>query len=123
MTGPIIITLPWPNKALSPTTRTHWSTLAKAKAAYRANCGWLTKLACVGSAKFQLEAPLPVAVTFNPPDNRRRDTDNMLASVKSGLDGVADVIGVDDCHWQLMLTRGPVIRGGAVVVSVGATHG
>ena len=37
-----------------------------------------------------------VHVAFFPPRKGRRDLDNCLASIKSGLDGVADVLCVDD---------------------------
>ena len=51
---------------------------------------------------------LHVSITFHPPSNRRQDLDNMLASIKSGLDGVADAIGVDDSNWTITIARGDV---------------
>jgi crossover junction endodeoxyribonuclease RusA len=57
-------------------------------------------------------------LTFHPPDKRKRDLDNMLASVKSGLDGVSDAMGVDDSRWSLTLRRGEPTPGGAVVIEV-----
>ena len=51
-------------------------------------------------------------ITFCPPCRRKRDLDNALASIKAGLDGIADVIGVDDSKWSLALAWGePVTRG------------
>lgn len=64
------------------------------------------------------ETGLHLRITFNPPDRRKRDLDNLLASIKSHLDGVADVIGVDDSKWGLTLVRGEVVKGGAVKVEV-----
>jgi crossover junction endodeoxyribonuclease RusA len=57
---------------------------------------------------------------FHPPDRRRWDLDNMLASVKSGLDGLADAIGVDDSFWTLSIAKGEPVPGGAVDVQIGA---
>ncbi|MDF9301624.1 hypothetical protein P5P81_03370 [Tritonibacter mobilis] len=46
--------------------------------------------------------------------------DNMLASIKSGLDGVAEAIGQDDSEWTThTLSRGPVEKGGAVYIEIG----
>jgi hypothetical protein len=42
----------------------------------------------------------------------------MLASIKSGLDGIASAIGVDDSKWEIKISRGDIIKGGAVVVEV-----
>lgn len=35
-------------------------------------------------------------IIFHPPDKRHRDLDNMLASIKYGLDGIALAWGVND---------------------------
>jgi crossover junction endodeoxyribonuclease RusA len=61
---------------------------------------------------------LNVALEFVPPDRRARDTDNMLASIKAGLDGLADVLGVDDSKWTLTISRSDSV-GGFVRVTVG----
>jgi len=39
---------------------------------------------------------LHLLIDAYPPDNRRRDADGVLASLKSALDGVADALGIDD---------------------------
>jgi crossover junction endodeoxyribonuclease RusA len=49
----------------------------------------------------KLKAPegdgkIEIEVTFYPPDRRPRDADNMVAAIKSGLDGVADALNVND---------------------------
>ena len=54
--------------------------------------------------------PLDLDITFHPPDNRRRDLDNMLASIKSGLDGISDALGVDDSTWTLTIRRGETCK-------------
>ena len=97
-----VLYLAWPSKQLSPNARQHWSAHSKAKKAYRTYAGWCAREQHVG--KISADA-LDVKVTFFPPDNRARDLDNMLASLKSGFDGVADVIGVDDSKWTLSASK------------------
>ena len=110
----LILTLPWPPADLSPNARGHWSKLARAKKAYRAACAWTAKEQ--GARKVEADA-LAVRITFVPPDRRARDTDNMLASIKAGLDGLADVLGVDDSRWTLTIARADEV-GGMVRVEV-----
>lgn len=104
----MIVTLPWPPKALHPNARVHWSKLAKEKRQYRYACYALTKE--VGIKRDSDERPL-VSLEFFPPDRRRRDLDGMLSAIKSGLDGVADAIGCDDSRWRLALAVAPEIGG------------
>ena len=96
----LIIVLPWPPKGLSPNDRPSRWALARAKKQYRRSCAW----AAVAAGARRLDADrLRVRVRFIPPNANVRDTDNMVASIKSGLDGVAEVIGVDDSRWDLVL--------------------
>jgi crossover junction endodeoxyribonuclease RusA len=111
------ITLPWPPKELSPNARQHWSKLARAKKAYRAACA--VQAQAQGAKRIQAER-LHVALVFYPPTRRAFDLDNMLARMKSGLDGLADVLGVDDRHWSLSIDRAGEIGG---MVKVEVTHG
>lgn len=107
----MIVTLPWPPSELSPNARVHWTKKAKAAKAYRLIAAW----AAVGMGPGRT-----VSITFNPPDKRARDLDNMLASIKSGLDGIASSIGIDDSQWSLTIRKGEVIQGGLVTVEVTA---
>ena len=109
-----MFTLPWPQSVLSPNARAHWSQVAKAKRSLRA--AWAWEATKQGAKRMQAET-LAVRLTFHPPDRRSRDVDNMLASCKAGLDGLADVLGVDDRKWSLSLGRSPEI-GGFVRVEV-----
>jgi crossover junction endodeoxyribonuclease RusA len=56
-------------------------------------------------------------IIFHPPDRRHRDLDNMLASIKSGLDGVADAWGVNDREFKISLSVGNVIKLGVVKIA------
>ena len=110
----LTLTLPWPPKELSPNARLHWRVVAKAKKAYRAACGWTAK----EQGARRIEAgKLHLSLTFFAPTRRAYDLDNALARMKSGFDGVADVLGVDDKHWKLEMDRADEI-GGFVRVEV-----
>lgn len=93
------ITLPWPPKELNPNARTHWALLAKKKSDYRRTCFYIVK-----AANIKLVNPNPtIELTFYQPDKRQRDLDNMLASMKSGLDGLADALQVNDKQFFIKL--------------------
>jgi crossover junction endodeoxyribonuclease RusA len=99
----MLITLPWPDKGLSPNARLHWAPKAKLKAAAR-------QFAMVSTAdamnyyerrKFASdESKIPMTITFYPPDKRLRDDDNMVGSFKAYRDGIADALGVDDRRFK-----------------------
>lgn len=116
----MIITLPWPPTALSPNTRhAHWSQLARAKRQYRAAC-YLTAKSQGCPSLAGHTGQLSVHLRFVPPDRRLRDLDNLIASMKSGLDGLADALGVDDNRWRLSADLPTGEIGGMVRVEVTA---
>ena len=43
-------------------------------------------------------------MVFYPPCRRTRDKDNLLASMKSGLDGLADALAVNDSRFKVEWT-------------------
>lgn len=98
------LSLPWPPKALSPNARKHWRGLAKAKAAYRDLCRMETLLQCHPS-RVKLPNFMHLVLEFVPPDRRKRDRDNLLASMKSGLDGMADALGINDARFTDLTVR------------------
>lgn len=108
------LTLPWPPKELSPNARQHWSKLARAKKAYRAACAWTAKEQ--GAQRIEADR-LHLTLVFVPPNRRAHDLDNCLARMKSGLDGLADVLGVDDKRWSLTISKSDEV-GGMVRVEV-----
>ena len=87
------VVFPWPPKELSPNANIHWAKKAKFKKAYRETCWALTL-----EAKLETKAlgKIPIEITFYPPDRRHRDADNMVASIKAGLVGLADALKVND---------------------------
>lgn len=108
----ITVELPWPIRALSPNGRSHWRVRAKAAKQARRDACILCQAAGIRALSWQ---SMQVELIFCPPDRRPRDLDNMLASAKSLLDGVADATGVDDSRWGLSLTRGQPTKGGAII--------
>lgn len=108
----IEVTLPWPPKQLSPNARVHWSVKSKAAKAYRAACHALTKEAKLIAP--ETDGRLHLWLDFYPPDRRARDDDNMIASFKSGRDGIADALGIDDkrfiCHPWVMSEIGGMVK-------------
>lgn len=110
----IELTLPWPPKELSPNARLHWAKLAKVKKAYREACAWTAMeqgLRKVATRKLHL------SLVFYPPTRRAYDLDNALARMKAGLDGLADVMQLDDKHWGLSIAKSEEI-GGFVKVKI-----
>ncbi len=109
------VLLPWPPKVLSPNARSHWATRSRAAKAYRNSCLLHAKL--VG-----LTAPagrLLLVIEFMPPNRQRRDDDNLIAAFKSGRDGLADALGVDDCLFVTQCSLSTEVRpGGAVRVTL-----
>jgi crossover junction endodeoxyribonuclease RusA len=105
----MIIDLPWPHKDLSPNARPHWAEKARVTKKHRDWARWASQ------AYGPIEADkLLVTVIFFPPDNRQRDDDNMVSSVKAYRDGISDSLGVNDSKWTTTVQRGPKLRGGTV---------
>lgn len=91
------VTLPWPPKGLSPNARTHWRAKAPIAKAYKQACWALTLEAGVVVP----DSPkLALWLDFVPPDKRHRDDDNIIAAFKSGRDGVALALGIDDKRFR-----------------------
>jgi crossover junction endodeoxyribonuclease RusA len=109
-----MLTLPWPPKELSPNARVH--RLAKARVAkeYRMVCWALAKEARLTAP----EGPVHLKLTFFPPTRQPRDLDNCLASIKSGLDGVADAMGINDRDFRPITIDLSSAVGGLVLVEL-----
>lgn len=89
--------LPWPPRALSPNARTHWRKKAPIAKAYKAACWALAKEA--GMVVPGVEK-IALWLDFYPPDRRARDDDNLIAAFKSGRDGLALALGIDDKRFR-----------------------
>lgn len=111
----IALDLPWPDRKLHPNARLHWAAKAKATKVARSNAGWIAKEA--GLKRIDAKGLLVTAI-FSPPDRRRRDRDGMLSSIKAYLDGIADVVGIDDSEWDLAIRKAPPRQGGNVRIEI-----
>jgi crossover junction endodeoxyribonuclease RusA len=114
--GEVRVALPWPDNRLSPNARLHWAQKAGAVKSARQTT-WALVRAAMGPQRPGWTAA-KLDVTFCPPDNRRRDRDNMVASLKSANDGIADAIGVDDHKFITTYQMGSPVKGGAVIVTI-----
>ena len=113
----IEITLPWPDKRLSPNARVHWRAKAEAveEARYIGKINALTSN--TAPRMYFLVGDHNVTYTLHPPTKRRMDDDNAIAMMKAYRDGVADAYQVDDkmLHTQ-PIEWGEVVKGGRVVL-------
>ena len=117
MSAPELI-LPWPDRALHPNARGHWSKRAKATKAARAGAHVLA----IEAGWNRLTLPpgrLHLWIDFYPPDRRKRDDDGLLASMKAARDGIADALGIDDARFvSHPYVRDEVRKGGEVLVRI-----
>lgn len=121
MTDSVTITLPYPDRGLSPNSRDGWRKKAKLTAQYREDCGWAAKSSAYWDEdsreafmcmKRPMTPPVVADVTFYVPDKRKRDLDNLCAMLKPAWDGMVDaglLVGDDSA----------VFRVGSVSVEVG----
>jgi len=114
------IILPWPDKRLSPNSRTHWKAKMGPKQKARIDASWAT-IAAEGFHDYEAPAdgPIPVRVTFYPPDARRRDDDNAIGALKAARDGIADALDVDDSRFKSEYHFGAPEKPGRVEVEIG----
>lgn len=97
------IVFDWPPKELSPNARVHWGKKYRATKKYRRDCCYLAKSA---GAKVTGDGQIHLEVRFFPPSKQRRDMDNMIASIKALLDGLADALGVNDSRFSITYALG-----------------
>ena len=104
----------WPKPILSPNSREHWARKARVVKAYREEAH---KSAIADGIRPRAGVlGCDVLITFTPPDNRARDRDNMIAAFKSGQDGIADAIGIDDSLWRPTYQVAAAKKPGSVTV-------
>ena len=115
----IEITLPWPDKRLSPNARVHWLEKAEAAKGAREAGYYLMRNTSTIWVRDGIPDEIVSQYTFHPPDRRRRDQDNYSAMMKSYQDGVCDAMGIDDSCFQMAApVWGDVTPGGKVVLTL-----
>jgi crossover junction endodeoxyribonuclease RusA len=115
----MVIELPFPPSVLNPNNKNgkHWATTNAAKAKYRNDCWVLAMQSSRGYVP--PDGPIALRLTFvQPPNRRRADVDNLLASCKAGIDGLAAALKVDDSRFEPMTICRAFGRPGKVVVEV-----
>jgi len=111
------IELPWPPSKLSRNgSQADYSGKARSARQYRSDA-LVCALRDARGVNVQ-DGPVMLDMTFCPPDNRRRDLDNLLAMTKQGIDAIAEVLKVDDYSFEYTLRRGVVSKGGKVIVRI-----
>lgn len=112
-TNSITLQLPYPDRALSPNaSKRHWRYKQPAKQTARTEGFFLAK---PFRGTFSKSDSLQISLTFYPPDNRRRDLDNLNSSMKAALDGVFLGLEIDDSQvCRSVQEWGAVVKNGAV---------
>lgn len=106
----ITIELQWPNKILNPNNKRHWATEYKARKKQKNDAFFLAKSQPIPA----LQDSYQIEITFYPPDNRRRDEDNAIASLKGAIDGIALAWGVDDSKFRYTQKWAEKVKGGKI---------
>lgn len=122
MSAELVIVLPWPAAVLSPNTRTHWSKRYRETKRYRRACSLLT--ASQVGRRLAMPERLHISMEFCAPSRRRYDLDNMVARMKSGIDGICDALQINDARFQSQAAvfaeydSTTALNGGAVRIAI-----
>ena len=100
------IRLPFPDRSLNPNVRKVWQASVKPKQEAR-EIGYFAATQAFSKNRYYFVwgKPLYLRIAIHPPDNRRRDLDNIVAALKSYQDGIFDYIDWDDSQ----ITRKEVV--------------
>jgi crossover junction endodeoxyribonuclease RusA len=98
------IELPFPPLNLNEQRRQHWATKRKEIANVREVTGWLVR-----KARIPQHGRVEVWVTYFPPDRRRRDADNIVATLKPVCDALVDLRVVPDDTPEFMVKHMPIV--------------
>ncbi len=112
----ITVTLPWPDKTLSPNGRpAHWAVKARAVKAARHEAAWAVRRTFRTKPNW---TAVQLHWEFHPKTANKPDSDNAESSCKAYRDGIADALGIDDSKFTTTVTIGEPTKGGAVIVTV-----
>ena len=95
------VVLPWPAHGLSPNARCHWVVKGKLVLIARRIAYAETRRKTDGRRAVP-DGRIGYRCSFFPPDRRARDEDNLIASLKSSLDGIAQALRIDDKCFHLL---------------------
>lgn len=108
--GELTIPLPWKKPPLSLNDRMHWRQKHRITRHMRTHIAWTLSAGANKRAPLRKGQRLRVELHYQPRDNRRRDTDNMVASLKPICDGIVDAGIVEDDTPEYMIKPEPVIH-------------
>jgi crossover junction endodeoxyribonuclease RusA len=97
----MLIEIPWPPKELHPNARVHWAARSRKAKDYKECCYVLARRELIRLKRSDFGEKVNLDIKFYPPDRRRRDLDNCIASIKYAIDGIAMALGVDDSNFTL----------------------
>ena len=104
---------PWYPRELNPNVTCHYHEKARKKAIYKDLWYWTTKEANIQKGDYR-----ELSIVFYKPNRRWMDLDNMLASIKSGLDGMCLALEIDDrCFTKITIEIADTI-GGMIKVEI-----
>ncbi len=112
------IELSWPPKELNPNSTAKLRDKMRAKKVHREEAYWATKAALGAGFRLPADQEVHLIIAFYPPDNRRRDRDNCIASVKRAQDCIAQAVGVDDHFFRPRYIFGEPVAGGKIIVEI-----
>lgn len=105
-------------RPLSLNDRSHWSAKAAQVAQLREDAGW-----CALAARIERCDQVSVTLIYEPRDKRRRDKDNLVATLKPVVDALVDVGVIPDdtpehVEYEMPLIDAPNGRQGRLIVMV-----
>lgn len=100
------VRLPYRTPPLSLNSRQHWAAKARVTRQVRQDV-----LVLLRAARVPACGRVVVQLGYTPRDRRRRDTDNLVATLKAVADGVVDAGVVPDDTPEFMGKPEPVITG------------
>jgi len=106
------IILPYPSPGLMPNRKNgrHWGATVSIKNKAFNVAGFLTMAELNKAPHIEYcgaVGKIPLTITFVRKDKRSTDLDNCLAASKSALDGIAEVLRIDDKQFEpITLKRG-----------------
>lgn len=116
MSHTALIRMTWPEPALWQNRPAHFMQRARAVKGYRTEA-WAKAME---QSVRRIKSPPSLRFTFHPPDRRKRDLQNMPATAKAAIDGIADALGMDDStfriHWPT--EWGEPVKGGCVLIEI-----
>ena len=117
-----MIILGFPPSELNPNARLHWAKKSRIAKKYRNECRIKTIVCLNAFYRAILQAHtgrFQFNVIFYKKNNRKQDDDNIFSAFKSGRDGIADALNIDDNRFKSAYTvSDEIITNGMVVVEI-----